>query len=87
MLPGHARVTGRVLMSRALNVDATIDHVVATSAKHHAEISTIEPLVPRGTRVVFVRSEDARAMERLFGASILRGPVTRRPIRPRYSTQ
>jgi hypothetical protein len=74
-------------MSRALNVDATIDQVLTASTKQQAAISTIEPLVPSGTRVVFVRSEDARAMERVFGNRILHGPVTRRPIRPAYSTQ
>lgn len=74
-------------MSRALNIEATVDQVVAASEKHHAVISTIEPLVPSGTRVVFVRGEDARAIERLFGNRVLHGPVTRRPIRPRYSTQ
>lgn len=74
-------------MSRALNIDATVDQVIASSAKQQAAISAIEPLVPRGTRVVFVRGEDALAMERVFGDRVLRGPVTRRPIRPRYASQ
>jgi hypothetical protein len=69
-------------MSRAVNIDATVDHVVATSAKHAAAISAIEALSPRGPRVVFVRAEDARAIERVYGARVLTGAVKRIPFRP-----
>lgn len=70
-------------MSRAVNIDATVAQVVATSARHSAAISTIEALVPRGTRVVFVRSEDARVIEQIYGARVLQGRITRIPVRPR----
>ncbi|NIJ63073.1 hypothetical protein FHR20_000004 [Sphingomonas leidyi] len=70
-------------MSRAVNIDATVEQVVAMSAKHDAAISTIEALVPLGTRVVFVRAEDARAIERIYGTRLLKGAVTRTPVRPR----
>lgn len=73
------------LMSRAVNIDATVDQVVATSAKHEVAISAIEPLLPFGTRVVFVRAEDARAIERVYGTRVLRGAVTRTPARPRHA--
>lgn len=70
-------------MSRAVNIDATVDQVVAMSAKHGATISAIEALVPKGTRVVFVRAEDARAIERIYAARLLAGSVTRTPFWPR----
>ncbi|UIJ44200.1 hypothetical protein LZK98_14090 [Sphingomonas cannabina] len=53
------------------------------SAKHGATISAIEALVPKGTRVVFVRAEDARAIERIYAARLLAGSVTRTPFWPR----
>lgn len=37
-------------MSRALNIDADHDHVVATCAKHKATISAIEKLLSGGDR-------------------------------------
>ena len=73
-------------MSRALNIDATVEQVIAASARHAMAISTIEPLVPCGTRVVFLRSEDAEAVQRLFGERVIRSRVARQPIRPRCAT-
>ena len=73
-------------MSRALNVDATVDQVVAMSAKLNAAISTIEALIPKGTRVVFVRPDDARAFERTHAAKLLAGAVTRLPVRLRSAS-
>ncbi|MGV3481054.1 MAG: hypothetical protein ACO1O3_13975 [Sphingobium sp.] len=64
-------------MTRAVNVDAAVDHVIATSAKLKAVISAIEPLVPSGTRVVFVNADDAAAVARAYGSKILTGAVTR----------
>lgn len=66
-------------MSRALNLDATIDHVIAMSAKHKAAISAIEPLVPQGTRVVFMNAEGAALVAQAYGARVLTGAVTRTP--------
>ena len=40
-------------MSRAINVNATQEHVLATCTKHKATISVIESLHSGGTRVVF----------------------------------
>lgn len=64
-------------MSRALNVDATIEHVLALSARHNAIVSAIEPLKPDGTRVVFQNSDDAAVIARALGRRVLTGPVQR----------
>jgi hypothetical protein len=66
-------------MSRALNLDATVSEVLAFSAKHKAEISAIELLDPRGTRVVFVNGSGAAAIAKAYGAKVMTGPVTRQP--------
>lgn len=66
-------------MSRAVNVDATIEQVVAFSAKHNAAISAIEPLQPSGTRVVFMNADDAAVVARAYGNKVLKGAVTRSP--------
>jgi hypothetical protein len=68
---------GGIEVSRAVNIDATIDHVIATAAKHKAAISAIEPLLPQGTRVVFVNADDAAIVARAYGARILTRAFTR----------
>lgn len=70
-------------MSRAVNIDASIDAVVAMSAKHNAAISAIEPLLPRGTRVVFMNADDAAIVAHAYGARVLHGAVTREPWKQR----
>jgi hypothetical protein len=66
-------------MSRALNIDATVEQVIAMSAKHKATISAIEPLVPSGTRVVFVTIEGAAIVARAYGSRVVAHPVVRHP--------
>ena len=68
-------------MSRAVNIDATVEEVVAMSAKHGAGISAIEPLMPSGTRVIFNNAEGAAVIARAYGKSVLTGPVSRQPWR------
>lgn len=68
-------------MSRAVNIDATVEEVVALSAEHNAAISAIEALHPQGTRVVFVNAEGAAVVTRVCGARVITGPVTRSPWR------
>jgi hypothetical protein len=68
---------GQTIVTRAVNVDAAIAHVIATSARLKAVISAIEPLVPSGTRVVFVNADDAAAVSRAYGSKVLTGAVTR----------
>lgn len=69
-------------MSRAVNIDAKEADVIAMAAKHNAAISAIEPLLPRGTRVVFMNMAGAEAVSRAYGDRVLTGAVTRRPVRP-----
>lgn len=73
-------------MSRALNVDATVAHVVALSAKHNAIISAIEPLDPKGTRVVFMNADDAAVVARAYGSRVITGAVVRAPWRQQRVT-
>lgn len=68
-------------MSRAVNIDAKEADVIAMAAKHDAAISAIEPLLPRGTRVVFMNMVGAEAVSRAYGDRVLTGAVTRRPVR------
>ncbi|MCJ8158466.1 hypothetical protein [Sphingomonas sp. LaA6.9] len=70
-------------MPRALNIDATVDDVVALSARHNAAISAIEPLFPQGTRVVFMNAGDAAVVARAYGSRVLTGVVTRTRWRQR----
>lgn len=64
-------------MSRAVNIDATHDEVVAVAAKHGAAISAIEPLHPRGTRVVFMNVNGAALVTKAFRTRIITAAVTR----------
>lgn len=64
-------------MSRAVNLDATVEDVIVASAKLKAVISAIEPLVPSGTRVIFVNAADAAAVARAYGKRVIKGMVTR----------
>lgn len=66
-------------MSRALNLDATVAEVRAISAQCKAAISAIEPLHPRGTRVVFVNGAGAAAIAAAYAAKVMTEPVTRQP--------
>lgn len=74
---------GKADVSRAVNIDATADQVMAMSAKHNAAISAIEPLLPQGTRVVLQNADDAAVVARAFGSRALTGTVTREPWRQR----
>jgi hypothetical protein len=73
-------------MSRALNVEATVGEVTALAVKHGVEISAIEPLHPSGTRVVFMKVEDAATIARVYGGRVLIGAVTRVPWASRKGT-
>lgn len=67
-------------MSRALNIDATQDHVIATCAKHNALISTIETLPSGCTRVVLRTGDAAAVIQRSYGKNIITDPVARTPL-------
>lgn len=68
-------------MSRAVNVNASVEDVIAMAAKHGAMISAIEPLLPEGTRVVFMNGDAAATVARAFGRRVLKGEVIRAPWR------
>ena len=70
-------------MSRALNIDASLDEVISMAAKHKAEISAIEALEPSGTRVVFTNADGAAVVARAYGRRVLTGAVVRTPWRQR----
>ena len=68
-------------MSRALNIDATADHITARCAKQGLAISAIEPLRSGGTRVVMNNMDDARTIAESYGKKVIAGPVQREPTR------
>jgi hypothetical protein len=68
-------------MSRAINLDLTDDEVRAAVRKQGAVISAIEPLFPRGTRVVLKNADDAAAIRRAHKAQVIEGAVVRTPLR------
>ena len=68
-------------MSRALNIDATEAHVVATCLSKNAPISTIETLRSGGTRVVLLNAFDTAQIRKAYGAKVISGNVTRMPTR------
>jgi len=64
-------------MSRAVNIDATQNEVIAVAAKYGAANSAIEPLHPRGTRVVFMNVDGTALVTRAFETRIITAAVTR----------
>ena len=68
-------------MSRAINIDASEEHVPATCAKRHVAISAIETLVSGGTRVVMNNSTDSAAIAKVYGKKVMTGAVRRTPLR------
>lgn len=67
-------------MSRALNIDATLDHVTATCARLNAPISVIETLPGGLVRVVLRNGDAAAVIARAYAKSIVAGPVARTPL-------
>ncbi|MGV3482526.1 MAG: hypothetical protein ACO1O3_21425 [Sphingobium sp.] len=67
-------------MSRAINLDATQDAVVAACTVAKIEISVIEPLMSGGTRVVCMTRDGADTLRRTMKAKLIDGRVQRSPI-------
>jgi len=67
-------------VSRALNLDASIDLVRAACAKHQAGISSIETLPGGATRVVLMSADGAALIARAFKANIIAAPLARTPL-------
>ncbi|MCW4461309.1 hypothetical protein OK349_06290 [Sphingomonas sp. BT-65] len=68
-------------MSRALNINATQEHVVAACAKHKIPISAIETLQSGGTRVVMNNADDTARVAKAYGSKVIKGVATRFPTR------
>jgi len=68
-------------MSRAININASKDHVIATCAKRKVPISAIEALVSGGTRVVMNNAVDTALIAKAYGSKVISGAVTRPPTR------
>jgi hypothetical protein len=68
-------------MSRAINVNATLDHVIATCAKRKVPISAIEALHSGGTRVVMNNTHDTALIAKAYGRRVISGAVVRTPTR------
>ena len=68
-------------MSRAINVNATQEHVIATCAKRKIAISAIETLSSGGTRVVMNNADDTASIAKVYGSKVIAGAVTRTPTR------
>ena len=68
-------------MSRAMNIEATREAVIAMCAKHKAAISAIEDLSPTGTRVVLLNGDDAATVAKAFKGKTIEGAVIRAPRR------
>lgn len=67
-------------MSRAVVIDASREHVVATCLKHDAGISVIETLPAGATRVVLRTADAAAKITRAYGKSVITGAVDRTPL-------
>lgn len=67
-------------MSRALNIDAAQQHVIATCQKIGAPISTIETLPNGYTRVVLRNGDAAALVSRSYGKNVIKTPVARTPL-------
>lgn len=70
-------------MSRALNLNVAQTDVRAEADRRGARITSIEPLYPSGTRVVFSNSVDAARVAKTFKSKMVAGPVVRTPLRTR----
>jgi hypothetical protein len=68
-------------MSRALNLNASQEDVLASCAKANAPITQIETLLSGGTRVVLRNADDAVAIGRLYKGKIITDAVSRTPSR------
>lgn len=68
-------------MSRALNLDAPKEHVLATCANNNADITQIETLISGGTRVVLKNADSAALIGRAYKGRIINGLIVRTPTR------
>ena len=70
-------------MSRALNLDAPQEHVLATCAKQKVAITQIETLVSGGTRIVTQTADASAVLAKIYKDKIITGAISRTPSRTR----
>lgn len=68
-------------MSRAVNIQATPDHIAQSCAKVGASITAIEVLTSGGSRVVLSNAAGCAAVTRHYGSKVITGRVIRQPLR------
>lgn len=69
-------------MSRAININATQEHILGRCAKHNVRVTAIEGLHSGGTRVVMSTAADAVSIAKLYGSKVIGGRVERTPLKP-----
>lgn len=72
-------------MSRALNLDAPQEHVLATCVKRKVAITQIEALASGGTRIVLKTGDDAATIGRIYKSKVITGPVSRSLTRTNHA--
>jgi hypothetical protein len=66
-------------MSRVIHIDQCPDAIEALCAKHMFRVSTVEPLLSGGSRVVLLDPRDAEALRVLMKHKLILGEVRRSP--------
>jgi hypothetical protein len=66
-------------MSRAVNANISVGDVETLCAKHKMRISTVEPLLSGGSRVVLLDPRDADSLRGLLKTKMIDGEVKRSP--------
>jgi hypothetical protein len=66
-------------MSRAMNLSVNQSEVVKICGDMGIATTSIEPLLPKGTRVVCLNADGAAALRNKMRASMIEGAVTRMP--------
>ncbi|WP_245829492.1 hypothetical protein [Sphingomonas dokdonensis] len=70
-----------VPLSRAINIAADENDVIATCAKRNVPISAIETLHSGGTRVVMNNITDTQIIAKVYGRKVITSAVKRTPSR------
>ncbi len=66
-------------MSRAINSTASVAEIQALCDKHAFRVSTIEPLLSGGSRVVLLDGRDADSLRAVLKTKVIVGQVSRSP--------
>lgn len=66
-------------MSRVIHIDQSPSAIEALCAKHMFRMSTVEPLLSGGSRVVLLDPRDAEALRVIMKHKLILGEVKRSP--------